>query len=138
MSKRLSRSIICEICSQPRRVARQVDVCNSCTHKMTKISCGSCARLVNQLEPISGHCHRCAKRVSKVEIVCERCGLSDYPYIRDVVHCRKCHRSTVKRSDWRKSLPRTVACLICGETKASWKKKEQVCQACDNKRRNSN
>ena len=32
-------------------------------------------------------------------------------------------------------MPKTIVCAMCGLTKASWKKKESVCQACDTKRR---
>lgn len=32
-------------------------------------------------------------------------------------------------------MPKTIVCVMCGLKKASWKKKECVCQACDTKRR---
>src|SRR5439155_8725402 len=133
MSRGLMRSIICERCNQPRRVARRFDVCDSCVKDMTKVSCAACSRLIHRLAPDSIHCTRCAPKVSEVKVVCQSCRRTDYAYIRDANHCRKCSRSSTWRQEWRKTMPRSIVCTVCGLTKASWKKKENICQACDTK-----
>src|SRR5260370_54195 len=135
MSKGLRRSILCERCNQPRRVARKFDVCGACVKDMTKVSCAACLRLVYRFAPDSIYCTRCAPKVSEVKVICQNCGRTDYPYIRDSIHCRPCSSSTTWRQAWRKAMPKTIVCVMCGLTKAYWKKKESVCKACDTKRR---
>lgn len=129
------RSIICEMCGQSRRTSRKFDLCEKCLRSFEKITCPGCDRSMYRA-PNSIHCTRCVGKLAEKEIVCKRCGLIDYPFVRDLVHCRKCHSSTVARQEFRRSLPNTIVCVLCGATKASWKKGEQICQACDNKRRN--
>jgi len=99
------------------------------------VSCPACSRLVYRFAPDSIYCTRCAPKVSEVKVICQNCGRTDYPYIRDPIHCRPCSSSTTWRQAWRKAMPKTIVCVVCGLTKASWKKKESVCQACDTKRR---
>src|SRR5258708_12973736 len=135
MSKGRRRLIICERCNRPRRVARKFDVGGACVKDMTKVACPACSRLVYRFAPDSIYCTRCAPKVSEVKVICLKCGRTDYPYIRDPIHCRPCNSSTTRRQAWRKAMPKTIVCVMCGLTKASWKKKESVCQACDTKRR---
>ncbi len=99
------------------------------------MSCPACSRLVYRFAPDSIYCTRCAPKVSEVKVICQNCGRTDYPYIRDPIHCRPCNSSTTWRQAWRKAMPKTIVCVMCGLTKASWKKKECLCQACDTKRR---
>lgn len=135
--KSSSRSIICEQCKRRRQTAYAYDICSGCTRKLEKKRCSQCSRLVLMLEPGSANCRRCVNSVSKVKIICECCGLSDYAFTYDLNYCRKCHPKMAKRN-WVKSLPKTIVCLVCGAVKSPAKKTEMVCQGCNNKRRNAN
>jgi hypothetical protein len=41
----------------------------------------------------------------------------------------------VARQKAKRLLPKTIVCVSCGASKVTWKKSEQICRACDDKRR---
>jgi ribosomal protein S14 len=125
----------CAICSRPYRVSRDYYICRICVRSLTKVGCAGCNRFVYKLATNSVHCRWCVNTFAEEEIICERCGLSDYPFKRDLVHCRKCHNN-VARQEAVRSLPKQIICGSCGARKATWKKGEQICRACDDRRRN--
>lgn len=131
----VSRSIICEECNLPRRTPYWFDVCPGCLHKLPKKRCGQCLGWFYRLAPASDNCRLCVKRVSNVKVICARCGISDYPLLRDPIHCRKCHTKVVFLT-WKESLPKTIVCYLCGATKPLCKKTEAICATCNDKRRN--
>jgi len=94
---RTRRSIMCEECKLPRRTKQWFDVCDVCVRNLPKVRCAACARSVVKLQPDSPLCRACAGRLSKLIIVCERCGRADYPFIGDPGLCRKCHRNSLHR-----------------------------------------
>lgn len=130
-----SRLIICEQCKLQRRTAYAYDFCHACMKKLEKQRCSQCRKIVYMLEPGSAKCRRCVNRVTKEKIICASCGIRDYTLAKDPLHCRKCQPKMEKRS-WVKSLPKTIVCTVCGEVKTPGKKTENVCQVCNNKRRN--
>jgi site-specific recombinase XerD len=75
------------------------------------------------------------KTLLKEKITCAACGVTDYPFISDPAHCRKCHRKEYERN-WTKAVrEKTIVCISCGKEKPGWKKKEMICYVCDEKRR---
>src|SRR5215208_844589 len=110
------RSIICEKCKLPRRTRQWFDVCDRCVRNLPKVRCAACATSVFKQQPDAPLCRRCAGRLSKLIIVCERCGRADYQFLSDPGLCRTCHRKTIKRI-WLKSLPQNIVCCDCGFTK---------------------
>lgn len=131
-----TRLIICEECKLPRRSRQWFDVCNECVRKLPKVGCAACARKVRRLQPDSPLCLKCSRRLSKVMIVCEKCGRADYPVISDPGHCRKCHLNALQRSALKLRL-RKFVCCACGLTKISPPNSEMICKVCYEKRRTS-
>ncbi len=134
MSHPITRSVICEICNRPRQTQCWLEVCTACARHLPKMRCDACNKRRFQLQPDSPVCHGCLNKLLREKISCA-CGLTDYAFIVDPTHCRKCHCDMARRN-WKKSLPKTIVCLSCGAEKRGWKKTEMICQACDNKRRN--
>lgn len=134
MSKSVSRSIICEECKQPRRTRHWSDVCGGCLSNRPKVRCPACSRLLSKLQVDAPFCRRCAGKYSNLKIVCETCGVADYPFINDLSHCRKCHRKA-RHKLWLKSMHHAIVCNVCGLTKPSYKKTERICGTCYEKRR---
>lgn len=134
MSKKVSRSIICEECKLPRRTSHWSDVCEGCLNKLPKVRCPACSRLLSKLQVDAPFCRRCAGKYSNFKSVCETCGVADYPFIKDLSHCRKCHRKA-RHKLWLKSMHHDIICNVCGLTKPSYKKTERICGPCYEKRR---
>ena len=132
----ITRSIICEECKLPRRSRQWFDVCDLCVGKLPKVRCAACIRKVRRLQPDSPLCLRCAGRLSKLMIVCEKCGLADYPVISDPGHCRRCHLNARSRRNVKLRL-RKIMCCACGLTKTSIPNSEMICKTCYEKRRTS-
>src|ERR1043165_2372930 len=132
----ITRSIICEECKFPRKSRQWFDVCNLCVRKLPRVQCAACPTKVRRLQPDSPFCLQCSRRLSKVKIVCEKCGLADYPRISDPGHCRKCYLNAVHRKNVKLRL-RKFACCACGLTKTSLPNAEMICKACYEKRRTS-
>jgi hypothetical protein len=136
MSHPIKRSIICQICNRPRQTQSWFDVCPKCARQhLPKMQCDACKRSKFQLQPDSTICHGCLKTLLKEKITCAACGGTDYPFISDPAHCRKCHRKKYERN-WTKAVrEKTIVCISCGKEKPGWKKKEMICYVCDEKRR---
>ena len=137
MRKPLGRSIICELCNQPRRTRHSFDVCFGCTRKLQAITCDACHKRRFQLQPDSPICHGCLKTLLKEKISCAACGLTDYAFTSDPVHCRKCHRKVTLRI-WKESWSRRIICSTCGKEKRAWKKTGMTCIGCHRKQRSGN
>ena len=136
MSHPISRSIICQICHRARQTQSWFDICPKCARKhLPRMHCDACNHSRFQLQTDSAICHGCLKTLRKEKITCAACGLTDYPYISDPAHCRKCHRKEYGRK-WSKAVrEKTIVCISCGKEKPGWKKKEMICYVCDEKRR---
>lgn len=136
MSHPISRSIICQICHRARQTQSWFDVCPKCARKhLPRMHCDACNQSRFQLQPDSAICHDCLKTLLKEKITCAACGLTDYPFISDPAHCRKCHRKEYERT-WKKSLrEKPIICISCGKEKPRWKKRERICFVCDERRR---
>jgi hypothetical protein len=132
----LSRSIICEECKLPRKSRQWFDVCDLCVRKLPKVQCAACARKVRRLPPDSPLCRECSGRLSKLMIVCEKCGRADYPVISDPGHCRNCRLNAIHRRNLKLRL-RKIVCCACGLTKTSLPNAEMICKTCYEKRRRS-
>jgi len=130
------RSIICEECKLPRKSRRWFDVCDLCVRKLPKVQCGGCPTKVRRLQPDSPFCLPCSKRLSKVKIACEKCGLADYPRISYPGHCGKCYLNAIHRKNLKLRL-RKFVCSACGLTKTSLPNAEMICKTCYEKRRRS-
>lgn len=136
MSHPIRRSIICQMCNRPRQTQSWFDVCPKCARKhLPRMHCDGCNQSRFQLQPDSAICHGCLKTLLKEKIMCAACGLTDYPFISDPAHCRKCHRKEYERN-WTKAVrEKTIVCISCGKEKPGWKKREWICYVCDEKRR---
>lgn len=136
MSHPIRRSIICQICHRARQTQSWFDVCPKCARKhLPRMHCDACNHSRFQLQTDSAICHGCLKTLLKEKITCAACGLTDYPYISDPAHCRKCHRKEYGRN-WTKAVrEKTIVCISCGKEKPGWKKREMICYVCDEKRR---
>src|ERR1051325_10128859 len=132
----VTRSIICEECKLPRKSRQWFDVCDRCVRKLPKVQCGACARKVRRLQPDSPFCLPCSKRLSKVKIACEKCGLADYPRFSYPGLCGKCYLNAVHRKNLKLRL-RKFVCCACGLTKTSLPNAEMICKSCYEKRRTS-
>src|ERR1041384_5944747 len=132
----VTRSIICEECKLPRKSRRWFDVCDVCVRKVPKVQCGACARRVGRLTHDSPFCLECSRRLSKVMIVCEKCGRTDYAFMSYPGHCRKCYNNAVHRKNVKLRL-RKFVCGTCGLTKTSLPNAEMICKSCYEKRRTS-
>jgi len=130
------RSIICEECKLPRKSRQWFDVCDRCVRKLPKVQCGGCPTKVRRLQPDSPFCLQCSKRLSKVKIACEKCGLADYPRISYPGHCGKCYLNAIHRKNVKLRL-RKFVCSACGLTKTSLPNAEMICKTCYEKRRRS-
>lgn len=130
------RSIICEECKLPRKSRRWFDVCDLCVRRLPKVQCAACARKVRRLQTDSGLCLECSRRLSKVMIVCEKCGRSDYAVMSYPGHCRKCYLNAIHRRNVKLRL-RKFVCCACGLTKTSLPNAEMICKSCYEKRRTS-
>lgn len=130
------RSIICEECELPRKSRRWFDVCDLCVGKLPKVQCGGCPTKVRRLQPDSPFCLPCSKRLSKVKIACEKCGLADYPRISYPGLCGKCYLNAIHRKNVKLRL-RKFVCSACGLTKTSLPNAEMICKSCYEKRRTS-
>ena len=130
------RSIICEECRLPRKSRRWFDVCDLCVRKLPKVQCGGCPTKVRRLQPDSPFCLPCSKRLSKVKIACEKCGLADYPRISYPGLCGKCYLNAIHRKNLKLRL-RKFVCSACGLTKTSLPNAEMICKTCYEKRRRS-
>ena len=132
----VTRSIICEECKLPRKSRQWFDVCDLCVRKLPKVQCGGCPTKVRRLQPDSPFCLQCSRRLSKVKIACEKCGLADYPRISYPGHCGKCYLNAVHRKNVKLRL-RKFVCCACGLTKTSLPNAEMICKSCYEKRRTS-
>ena len=132
----IRRSIICEECKLPRSSKQWFDVCDVCVRQLPKVGCAACGRKVRRLLPEAPLCLRCAGRLAKQKIVCEKCGLADYPVITDPGHCRRCHLNARSRRNVKLRL-RQIICCACGLTKTSLPNAEMICKSCYEKRRTS-
>ena len=137
MRKPLGRSIICELCNQPRRTPSWFDVCPACARNLPRMRCDACNKRRFQLQPDSPICHGCLKTLLKEKISCAACGLTDYAFTCDPTHCRKCHRKVTLRI-WKKSWSRKIICTSCGKEKRVWKKTGTICLVCHRKQRSGN
>ena len=138
MSHPIRRSIICQICNRPRQTQSWFDVCPGCARKhLPRMHCDGCNQSKFQLQPNSAICHGCLKTLLKEKITCAACGVTDYPYISDPAHCRKCHRNEYRRNWW-KSVREKIICISCGKEKRGLKKRERICVVCDKNRRLGN
>ena len=133
---KVRRSIICEECKLPRKSRQWFDVCDLCVRKLPKVQCGGCPTKVRRLQPDSPFCLQCSKRLSKVKIACEKCGLADYPRISYPGHCGKCYLNAIHRKNVKLRL-RKFVCCACGLTKTSLPNAEMICKTCYEKRRTS-
>jgi hypothetical protein len=132
----VTRSIICEECKLPRKSRQWFDVCDLCVRKLPKVQCGGCPTKVRRLQPDSPFCLQCSRRLSKVKIACEKCGLADYPRISYPGLCGKCYLNAVHRKNVKLRL-RKFVCCACGLTKTSLPNAEMICKSCYEKRRTS-
>ena len=125
VSKSVRRSIICAECKLPRRTNHWSDVCGGCLSKLPKVRCPACSRLLSKLQVDAPFCRRCAGKYSNLKSVCETCGVADYPLIKDLSHCRKCHRKA-RHKLWLKSMHDDIVCNLCGLTKPIQKDRKDL------------
>ena len=132
----IRRSIICQSCNRPGPTQSGVDICPKCARKqLPRKRCDACNRSRFRLQPNSAICNGCLKILLKEKITCAACGVTDYAYISDPVHCRKCHRNEYLRNLKKALREKTIVCISCGKEKPGWKKKEMICFGCDERRR---
>ena len=127
------RSIICDVCKLPRRTHHRFDVCPKCVPTLKKIRCSACTRLFRAIAPGPMLCSLCTTLRCGEKIVCETCGIRDFPLKTDPKQCRRCHTRSETRK-LRSALPEKITCVGCGLTRDSCLKNEMICRGCYAKR----